>query len=84
MGQTVVSENGENIADNGGIRISYEAYQKWQSKNSPQPIGDALDYWTQEQQFFIGYGQMFCSKYTDKEAESRVKTDVHAPKPWHV
>ena len=50
----------ENVADCGGVKLSYNAYTKW-SKNATQikPIG--LDRFTNEQIFWISFAQTFCS-----------------------
>ena len=77
------SENGENIADNGGIRETYYAYQKWAETNTDKKL-PGLDFLSPEQQLFVGYAQVWCAKYTDAEAQSRVLTDVHAPGPFRV
>ncbi|XP_061400136.1 endothelin-converting enzyme 2-like [Musca vetustissima] len=59
----------ENIADNGGIRAAFNAYRQWYEKaktSDPQveskEILTGLNY-TNEQLFFIGYGQAWCSAY---------------------
>merc|ERR1712035_228030 len=76
-------ENGENIADNGGIRTSYYAYLKWLENNQDKQL-PGLEFLTQKQQVFLGYAQVWCAKYTDDEAVNRVKTDPHAPGPFRT
>lgn len=78
-------ENGENIADNGGLRTSYYAYLKWLAEHgNTDKILPGLEFLNQKQQVFLGYAQVWCAKYTDEEAVNRVKTDVHAPGPFRV
>ena len=48
---------GENVADNGGVRIAYYALMELLSTKGPQP---AIDGFTPEQRFFIAYGQVWC------------------------
>ena len=47
---------GENIADNGGIKTSYQAFQSLKN-TTEQPMLPALPY-TPDQLFFIAYGQV--------------------------
>lgn len=66
---------GENIADLGGLNISYEAYQMALNGKTPEPI-DGL---TSDQRFFLGYAQVWRQNIRDKELAKRLKTDVHSP-----
>ncbi len=66
---------GENIGDLSGVTIAYKAYHMSEaSKNSP-----VLDGFSGEQRFFMGFGQVWRSKYTEEELRNRVATDVHSP-----
>lgn len=47
---------GENIADNGGLRLSYRAYQSWQKNNRDKTLV-GLDL-TPNQMFFLGQAQV--------------------------
>lgn len=66
---------GENIADLGGLNISYNALQKAYNGNTPDPI----EGFTSDQRFFIGYAQVWRQNIRDKELIKRLKTDVHSP-----
>jgi len=74
---------GENIADNGGIRESFFAYQDWLKNNKDVKL-PGLSHISLEQQFFLGFSQVWCAKYTPEEATNRVLTDVHSPNPFRV
>jgi len=76
-------ENGENIADNGGIRETFYAYEKWAQDNEDKVL-PGLENLSWQQQIFVGYSQVWCGLYTDAEAKRRVKIDVHAPGPFRV
>lgn len=52
----------EDIADNGGIQIAYKTYQKWASRNVPEPVLPNLGL-TSNQLFWLGYGQLWCGKF---------------------
>ena len=66
---------GENIADLGGLNISYNALQKAYNGNIPEPI----DGFTADQRFFLGYAQVWRQNIRDKALMQRLKTDVHSP-----
>jgi endothelin-converting enzyme/putative endopeptidase len=68
---------GENIADHGGIREAFTAYQGWVKKNGDEETG--IEGITDEQLFFLGYAQSWCMKST-KEIEALLLTvDTHSP-----
>ncbi|XP_074654077.1 neprilysin-1-like [Tubulanus polymorphus] len=69
---------GENIADNGGLKESYRAYQKWVEKNGEeQPLpGIGL---THNQLFFLNFAQIWCGNMRDEEALHTIRTSVHSP-----
>jgi putative endopeptidase len=72
---------GENIADNGGLNISYEALQK--AKQEGQ-INGVMDGFTPEQRFFIAYATVWAGNIRDAEIERRTKEDPHSLGKWRV
>lgn len=74
---------GENIADNGGLQTSYQAYQSMVlEKNQPQLALPGLRY-TPEQIFFIAQAQTLCTLYLPQAVESILKYP-HSPAPYRV
>ncbi|KAK3094385.1 hypothetical protein FSP39_001059 [Pinctada imbricata] len=69
---------GENIADNGGLKTAYSAYKHWLQTQGAGTAQDlpGLDY-TQEQLFFIGFGQLWCAKYTKEYTKTAILNDPH-------
>ena len=65
---------GENIADHGGLRISYTALQNSFNGKHPQP----LDGFTAEQRFYLAYAKVWADNITDEEIARRTKLDVHS------
>ena len=65
---------GENIADQGGLRIAYTAMQNSFGENHPAPV----DGFTAEQRFYLGYATVWAQNITDKEKQRRVLSDVHS------
>jgi putative endopeptidase len=72
---------GENIADNGGVNISYVALQK--AKNDGR-IKGVMDGFTPEQRFFIAYANVWAGNIRDAEIERRTKEDPHSLGKWRV
>ncbi len=69
---------GENTADNGGIRLAYLALMDDLAKRSI-PVTQKTDGFTQAQQFFIGYGQLWCENVRPERARLWAQTDPHSP-----
>jgi endothelin-converting enzyme/putative endopeptidase len=68
---------GENAADNGGIHLAYMALMRdLADKTMPQT---KLDGFTPEQQFFLGFAQVWCENATDASSRVRAMTDPHSP-----
>ena len=66
---------GENIGDLGGISIALKAYHlSLDGEEAPE-----LDGFTGDQRVFIGYGQVWASKYREEALRSQVQTDTHSP-----
>jgi endothelin-converting enzyme/putative endopeptidase len=68
---------GENAADNGGIHLAYMALMSdLADKTMPET---KLDGFTPEQQFFLGFAQIWCENATDASSRVRAATDPHSP-----
>lgn len=65
---------GENIADQGGLRIAYTAMQNSFAGNHPEPI----DGFTAEQRFYLAYATVWAQNITKEEIQRRTLIDVHS------
>ncbi|XP_067322209.1 endothelin-converting enzyme-like 1 [Anolis sagrei] len=74
---------GENIADMGGLKLAYYAYQKWVRDHGPENPLHWLKY-THEQLFFIAFAQNWCIKRRSQSIYLQVLTDKHAPEHYRV
>ncbi|XP_053246298.1 neprilysin isoform X1 [Podarcis raffonei] len=74
---------GENIADNGGIRQAYRAYEKFVEKNGEEKLLPGLDF-NHKQLFFLNFAQVWCGTYRPEYAINSIKTDVHSPGQFRV
>ncbi|KAF2882292.1 hypothetical protein ILUMI_23857, partial [Ignelater luminosus] len=79
-----VSTQGENIADNGGLKQAYKAYTKWLEKN---PYADetlpGLNL-SNTQMFFLNFAQVWCGSSRIEGMRNKLKRDVHAPGRYRV
>ncbi|HEX6747929.1 MAG TPA: M13 family metallopeptidase [Longimicrobium sp.] len=71
---------GENIADLGGVTLSYYALQRALRGKPRTPI-DGL---TPEQRFFISWAQNWRENARDAQLRTAARTDPHAPMRWRV
>ncbi|KAG0237327.1 hypothetical protein BGW42_001247 [Actinomortierella wolfii] len=74
----------ENLADNGGVKKSFEAWQKrFESDPQGQQYNNqllaGLETYTREQLFFVAYGQIWCAKVRPEALVQYVLTDTHSP-----
>ncbi len=65
---------GENIADQGGLRVAYTAMQNSFGGNRPEP----KDGFTPEQRFYLAYATLWAQNITDEEKARLTKLDVHS------
>jgi predicted metalloendopeptidase len=71
---------GENIADLGGVKIAFAAFQK---ARAGKP-GEKIDGFTPEQRFFLSYATIWKEKIRDEALKLRVNTDPHSPGHYRV
>lgn len=65
---------GENIADQGGLRVAFTAMKNAQNGVSPEPI----DGFTAEQRFYLAYAALWGQNIRDEEIARLTKLDVHS------
>ena len=78
-GQPAVYANGalclgENIADQGGLRVAYTALHNALDTSGVAPI----DGFTPEQRFYLGYATLWAQNIRDEEIARLTKEDVHS------
>lgn len=72
---------GENIADLGGVAVSFTAFQKWLKAH---PDFKGTDQFTPNQRFFLSYGQAWSNHTRDEMAKQLLVMDPHSPGIWRV
>lgn len=65
---------GENIADQGGLRVAFTAYQE----SGSDGLNRTIDGFTPAQRFFIAYAQLWVESIRPEEILVRVKSDPHS------
>lgn len=71
---------GENIADHGGLQISYQAFKK-ATQTQPLPVKEGF---TPEQRFFLSYSNVWAGNVRAEEILKRTKSDPHSLGKWRV
>ncbi|MBP3425963.1 MAG: M13 family metallopeptidase [Rikenellaceae bacterium] len=71
---------GENIADQGGLKVSYTAFMNTLEGTEPAPI----DGFTAAQRFYIGYTNVWAQNIRDEEIAKLTKMDPHSLGKWRV
>ncbi|XP_037288066.2 neprilysin-1 [Rhipicephalus microplus] len=82
--ETIHGENtvGENIADNGAVRVAYATYERLSGSSGPENLPGLEDF-SPDQLFFISYALVWCSSVRT-EANSMIMADVHSPSQYRV
>ena len=71
---------GENIGDLSGLAVAYRAYHR--SLNGAE--APVIDGFTGDQRFFLGWAQIWRSKFRDEALRQQLLTDPHSPGEYRV
>jgi putative endopeptidase len=72
---------GENIADLGGLRLSFAAFDRTEKAHPATP---AIGGFTPAQQFYLGFAQAWCANYRPQALHLLVATNPHSPPKFRV
>jgi putative endopeptidase len=77
---------GENIADIGGVKLGYTAYLAYKAQQAAkkQPVQTKIDDMTDDQVYYLSYGQSWCDKQTAAALETQAHSNPHSPPKWRV
>jgi len=87
-----ITTQGENIADNGGIKEAYRAYIKWAERQSQGATAwdhvearlPGLSGYSVRQMFWIGAANVWCQKSRPESLKLRILTGQHSPSRFRV
>lgn len=71
---------GENIADQGGLRVSHTAYHN----SLKGKKAETIDGFTPDQRFYLSYANVWAGNIREAEILSRTKSDPHSLGRWRV
>lgn len=69
---------GENIADNGGLKQAFRAYRKWVKRHGAESNLPGLNL-SHDQLFFLNYAQIWCGSMRPEDALTKIRSSVHSP-----
>ncbi|XP_012554972.1 endothelin-converting enzyme homolog [Hydra vulgaris] len=72
----------ENIADNGGIKVSFMAYREWLNHQQDKKL-PGLSF-TPEQLFFVYQGQIWCGTYREQYMRKFLSGSNHSPNKFRI
>lgn len=75
---------GEDIADNGGLKEAYFAYETWEKNNGVEPRLSGFEAYTPKQMFWISYANLWCTKYRPEYLKNLITTDPHTPSEFRI
>lgn len=78
-----VNTQGENIADNGGVREAFRAYRYYVAANGRAET-TKFENLTPEQVFFLAYANSLCGTNTPQMLRTLIEKDPHSPYRYRV
>ncbi|KAI1296496.1 Membrane metallo-endopeptidase-like 1 [Halotydeus destructor] len=78
-----VNTQGENIADNGGLKEAFLGYQQYVKENGAEAKLPGLKY-SPNQLFWISAANVWCAKLRPQALKLRIQTGVHSPPRFRV
>uniref|UniRef100_A0A183ICI0 Neprilysin n=1 Tax=Soboliphyme baturini TaxID=241478 RepID=A0A183ICI0_9BILA len=75
---------GENIADNGGLKEAFTAYQTYVAEHGEELRLPSLAEYSMDQIFFISFASFWCGSYKDNFLRNLLSTNEHAPNEFRV
>jgi membrane metallo-endopeptidase-like protein 1 len=78
-----LTTQGENIADNGGIKEAYRAYRRWTKDHGREARLPGLEF-SADQLFWISAANIWCGKFRPEVLKLRINAGVHSPAKFRV
>ncbi|XP_067131250.1 neprilysin-1-like isoform X2 [Centruroides vittatus] len=71
---------GENIADNGGLRQAFQAYQYWEQKYGKEKLLPGLEKFDSKKLFFLSFANTWCAVYSTEGLQTQNRNEHSLPK----
>ncbi|RWS10237.1 membrane metallo-endopeptidase-like 1 [Dinothrombium tinctorium] len=78
-----INTQGENIADNGGLKEAFRAYRKWVEDHHEEAMLPGLKY-SPDQLFWVSAANVWCGKHRSEVLRLRVLVGSHSPSQFRV
>ncbi|KAJ8668492.1 hypothetical protein QAD02_010155 [Eretmocerus hayati] len=75
---------GENVADNVGLKVAYLAYREYVRRVAKDQKLPNLDGYTPEKLFWISAASVYCTKTRKKSLEIDITVETHTPAQFRV
>ena len=75
---------GENIADHGGLQISFQAFRNTAQSSNLQIFQSSNTDFSPAQRFFLAYANVWAANIRPEEILKRTKSDPHSLGRWRV
>jgi len=75
---------GENLADNGGLHNSFQAYTNWAAKQKGGMAAQKFGKLSGPKVFFYSFAQAWCTKQSVKAERLQALTDPHSPSRFRI
>ncbi|CDW59314.1 neprilysin 2 [Trichuris trichiura] len=75
---------GENIADNAGVKEAFAGYQRYVGRHGPEPRLPSLEQYSMEQVFFMGFASFWCGHCKDRHLINLLAVNEHSPGEYRV
>ncbi|XP_014250818.1 neprilysin-2 isoform X2 [Cimex lectularius] len=79
-----INTQGENIADNGGLKHAYRAYLSWVADNGEEPRLPGLHQFTPLQMFWVSTASSWCSAFRPESLSNLITTGYHSPPEFRI
>uniref|UniRef100_A0A1B6ELR3 Peptidase M13 N-terminal domain-containing protein n=1 Tax=Cuerna arida TaxID=1464854 RepID=A0A1B6ELR3_9HEMI len=76
-----VNTQGENMADNAGLKLAYRAYKRMKRMEAGLPN---LEQYNNDQLFMLSAATLWCSRTRLEALKMSIMQDVHSPKEFRV
>lgn len=78
-----INTQGENIADNGGLKEAFRAYEAWITRNGQEARLPGIKL-NQKQLFWVSAANVWCGKYRPEVLKMRTLVGSHSPAQFRI